>query len=204
MVWINPIPQTEFDIFRRATGAEAWPFPNDPRRFIGFWHSNQGPTVSPMYSRLVLRMTYQVLRSHLLQAYIQLESQDANLATGSTGINVDGQTIDCRLVNYVNPHPVHGDLGIAWEFTYSRTGFADNVHFAFFTPRVSFDVIGVPYNFDWAFSRGPSDLIPWIWTSSFVPGQDTDWSQTNLYNNIYFHAITFGRKIPQNPQLDPY
>ena len=204
--WLNDITPNEWDSWQLMTDrTKAWPVANDGRRFQSFWLSNQGPLVAPMYQRIVTRHDIGIGIENQLMTLLELEGTDGIVATADSGVNALGRRLTLELRNFDTPHPIYNELGIQWDFVYSRAGFRDDVTFGVFNMPNTTQHEFTPFWYDWAFNRGVDlNLRTARPYSSFVPGQDTDWTTTIPRRDIAFHAIPWGRSIPANSQLDPY
>jgi len=205
-LWLNEFTRDQWGAWYLTTSqTKAWPVANDGRRFQSFWFSNQGPLVAPMYQRIVTRHNIGIGIENVLMGLLELEGTDGLRATADSGLNALGRRLTLELRNFDTPHPIYGELGVQWEFVYSRQGFADDVTFGVFNMPNTTQHEFTPFWYDWPFNRGVDinqrTARPY---SSFVPGQDTDWTGTNPRGDMSFHAIPWGRSIPSNPQLDPY
>lgn len=196
MPWLNPFVP-EWNDWVRLNRSRAWPNIEDPRRFGGFWFKTQGPGVAPMMGRFVTMFFHDPPADAPLFTEINCVTLAPRQFNGSSGVNALGQEIKLLCRDWDTPHPVHGELGVSWLFTYSRTGFTDDVDVEMFYPwdhpqRQR----RIPY--DWAFPRH-IDFGPLIkYTTSFVSGQDTDWTSRAPTLTCFYDVITTGRTIPNN------
>lgn len=205
--WINTISFEQWGTFYLTTDQnKIWPVANDIRRFQGLWLSNQGPLIAPMYARIITRHEIAAGLENRLFTNMELETDDDGNASADSGLNELGRRLTVTLRNWDEPHPVYNELGVSWDWEYSRVGFGTNVLFGVFNMPNTSQHEFTPFWYDWPFNRGTDPIIRSAQVySSFQPGQDTDWSPQGFAQNyIKFHSIPFGREVPANPQLSPY
>jgi len=202
--WINDMTQNEWGAWWPNTAKVRWPHVDDERGSRSNWFTNSGPDIEPMLVRLVTRFFYALGTGPVLQAYFELEGIDEDLSSDVTDVNALGQTLGCTLRNWRLPHPVFGNEGVSWTWVYHRDGFADDVTSEIFLPRVNVNWDYVP--FWWYGIEGVNHPNYFRWTTTYAVGQDTDWTalESQHYNDIHWHAIPWGRDVPQNPELSPY
>lgn len=205
--WLNFIEFQEWiDFYLSTQDDQPWPVANDPRRLQPFWISNQGPLIAPMYSRIVTRHTIAPGVENRLVAYLELEPDDDGNAFADSGLNELGRRLTVTLRNWTEPHPVYNEIGVSWDWEYTRVGFSATVTFGVFNMPNTSQHEFTPYWYDWPFNRGTDPVI----RSAQVylnagPGTDTDWENfTRPENNIKWHSISFGRSVPNNPGISPY
>lgn len=196
MPWLNPFflewPAWTFDNVVRG-----WPNVDEERRKENYWFVNQGPGVAPMMSRFVTQFFWR--RGNFDAMYVEFKTAgvSAGLYVGDSGINILGQRLILAVQDWVTPHPIFGDLGVAFRFVYSRVGFTDDVvNELFFAVPLPGDA-PCPFDLDNPEGLATPDR-PNIWRTSFVPGQDTDWNAENISQVCRFRAISSGREIPNN------
>jgi len=197
LAWLVPF-EPDWVSWTRNTRDFAWPTPNDERRKQGFWFIGQPPLVAPMNARVVTRLFYKLNEPPTLFCEIPCESIASHTFGGSSGVNELGQRIDLLVTDHVTPHPEFGEIGVHWQFLYHRDGFADDVTFDMFFPGLQGFFGGVPYWWDWAFTRTTEGGLI-VYRTSFEPGQDTDWTTVNAFDQLFWHTISAGRTIPRNP-----
>jgi len=205
--WIGELTQDEWSTFYLGTDQDKiWPVANDDRRFGAFWLSNQGPLVAPMYARIVTSTSIAAGPENWLYCYFVLEPQDDGTAFADSGLNELGRRLTVTLRNWDEPHPVYNEIGVSWDFVYSRVGFADDVNFGVFNMPNTTQHEFTPFWYDWPFNRGVDLALrtarPY---SSWEDGQDTDWNPFQpIRRALGFHCIPWGRAVPNNPGLSPY
>ena len=205
--WINEFSTQDWSTFYLATDQnKIWPVANDIRRFQGLWLANQGPLIAPMYARIVTRHEIAAGIENRLFTHLELETDNEGNASADSGLNELGRRITVTLRNWHEPHPVYDEIGVSWDWVYSRVGFATDVLFGVFNMPNTSQHEFTPFWYDWPFNRGTDPIIRSAQIySSFEPGQDTDWDPFGRPENyIKFHSIPFGREVPNNPQLGPY
>lgn len=159
-----------------------------------------------MFSRIVSHHLIARGSENRLHAYFELESISENLASAVTPLNELGRRLSVELRNWPTPHPVFDEIGVSWDWLYHREGFADDVMFGIFNMPNTTQHEWTPHWFDWPFNRGVDDNLRTARAySSWESGQDTDFDPFEPPNRyIAFHAIPFGRSVPNNQDLSPY
>ena len=149
------------------------------------------------------------MRRYVTQFFYKLGSTDAlyvelkttgvsdGLYVAVSGVNILGQQLDLTVRDFDTPHPVHGERGVSISWLYQRAGFVDNVTSELFWPVPVPGDEPVPYFFDHQ-NNSPVPSPPPFWSTTFEPGQDTDWSNPIAQGSLQFVSISSGREIPEN------
>jgi len=196
MPWLNPF-LSDWGGWAERTVVRGWPNVLDERGNISYWFVNQGPGVAPMMARYVTRFFSKRASFDALYTELLTTGAGGGVYVASSGRNVLSQQIDLTVKDWATPHPVIGTRGVAFTFVYSRLGFADDVtNELFYRVPVPGD-LPCPFALDNPEGLATPDR-PNEWTTSFVPGQDTDWDTENTSNVCQFKAISSGRTIPNN------
>jgi len=194
--WLNEFFQ-DYPQWQDKNVVRGWPNVDEQRRKESYWFVNQGPGVAPMMSRYVTQFFYLVARRDALYAELNTVGAGPGNYNADSGLNILGQRIILAVRDWVTPHPIRGSLGVSFTFVYSRVGFADDV------TNELFFAVPDPGDPECPFDLDNKDGLPTAsrpneWTTTFVPGQDTDWETENISAVCQFVAISSGRQIPNN------
>jgi len=194
--WLNPF-FLEYPQWQDKTVTRGWPNVDEQRRKENYWFVNQGPGVAPMMSRYVTQFFYLIERPDALYTELNTVGAGVGIYSADSGLNILGQRLTLEVRDWTTLHPIRGSLGVAFKFVYSRVGFADDV------TNELFFAVPLPGDPECPFDLDNKDGLatpsrPNEWTTTFVPGQDTDWTTPNTSNVCQFVAVSSGREIPNN------
>jgi len=194
--WLNPF-FLEYPQFHDKTVTRGWANVGEERRLENYWFVNQGPGVAPMMSRYVTQFFYLLGTINALYVEFNTSGTGAGIYAADSGLNILGQRLTLEVRDWTTVHPIRNSLGVAFKFVYSRVGFLDDVTNELFFAVPQPGDPECPFNLD-----NPEGLAtierPNEWTTTFEPGQDTDWTSPNPSGVCQFVAVSSGREIPKN------